>query len=102
MRSTGTGPPVTASRLHTCANRHKCGVGERESYLSCRELHRLLGKPILGSRLEGYVHLCNAIVSIVPYGITPKSSIVKSTNNEVQGQEKETSKEENDEGYDHD
>jgi len=28
-RYTGTGPPVTASRLHTCANRHKRGVGER-------------------------------------------------------------------------
>ena len=30
QRPTGTGPPVTASRLHTCTNKHKCGVEERE------------------------------------------------------------------------
>ena len=29
-RSIGTGPPSIALRLHTCANKHTCGVGERE------------------------------------------------------------------------
>ena len=29
-RSKGIGPPSIALRLHTCADRHTCGVGERE------------------------------------------------------------------------
>ena len=48
--STGTGPPVTVSRLHTYTNRHKCGIWERvREFSPLPETSPFVGKAFFGN-----------------------------------------------------